>query len=102
MEYTRPELIEKLKTYPLLISEIIDPDLELQFIAVKEFPYSVLFINEPHFEIQKYLIELDQKYIRHVNKPSLEILECLSDPFLKKETEERIEKENRNLFFKNE
>lgn len=102
MEYTRPELLEKLKAYPLLISEIVEPDLELQFIAVKEFPYSVLFIKEPHVQIQKYLVELDEKYIRHVNKPSPLILDFLNDPFLKKETQERIEKERENLFFKTE
>ncbi len=102
MQYSRQELIEKLKAYPLLINEIESPDIELQFIAVKEFPYAIAFIKEPHPHVQKYVIELDEKYVRHINKPSEQLITFLKDPFLKKETEERIAKENKNLFFKTE
>ena len=102
MQYSRQELLEKLKAYPLLINEIECPDIELQFIAVKEFPYAIAFIKDPHPHVQKYVIDLDEKYVRHINSPSEQLIELLKDPFLKKETQDRIAKENKNLFFKTE
>ncbi len=101
MNSERKKLLADLRSYPLLISEIIDPDLELQLVAVNSFPLAVLFIKEPHIEIQKIVVTRDQNDIRHINNPSPQLINLIEDPFLKEETLERIKKNQENLFFNN-
>lgn len=74
MIYTREELIERIKENGFNISEVDDPDEELQLLAIEDNPFSIRAIDSPTDTVQFKAVDSFISCIKYIKRPCAEAI----------------------------
>ena len=75
IEMTREEVIEQIKDNGWFISNITDPDKELQLLAIEENPFCIRAIDNPTKKVQIKAVDTFISCAKYIKKPCQEVID---------------------------